>query len=140
MKRPDFAYAVSQILEKDSRYLPEAYEFVSEALDHTVKMLKKPATGPQRHVTAAELLEGIRQYALSQFGPLAKTVLNHWGVHRCEDFGEIVFNLVEASVLGKTEEDKKEDFIGGYDFDQAFRAPFLPAAAKPKRAPKPNTS
>lgn len=139
MKRPDFAYAVSQILEKDNRYQPDAYEFVSEALDHTVKMLKKPATGAQRHVTAAELLEGIRQYALTQFGPMAKTVLNHWGVHRCEDFGEIVFNLVEAGVLGKTEEDKKEDFVGGYDFDRAFRDPFCPSP-KRKRTPKPHTS
>lgn len=139
MKRPDFAYAVIQILEKDKRYQPDAYEFVSESLDYTVKMLKKPATGPQRHVTAAELLEGIREYALKQFGPLAKTVLNHWGIHRCEDFGEIVFNLVEAGVLGKTQEDKKEDFIGGYDFDQAFRDPFCPAT-KHKKTPKPRSS
>lgn len=138
MKRPDFSYAVSQILEKDKRYHPDAYEFVSEALDHTVKMLKKPPTGPQRHVTAAELLEGIRVCALNQFGPLAKTVLNHWGIYRCEDFGEIVFNLVEAGVLGKTDEDKKEDFAGGYDFDRAFRDPFCPSRKK-KQAPRSQT-
>jgi uncharacterized repeat protein (TIGR04138 family) len=135
MKRPDFAYAVSQILEKDNRYHPDAYEFVSEALDYTVKMYKKPPSGPQRHVTAVELLEGIRIYALHQFGPLAKTVLNHWGVYRCEDFGEIVFNLVEAGVLGKTDQDKKEDFAGVYDFERVFRDPFYPSD-KRKQTPR----
>lgn len=130
MKRPDFTQALAQILERDSRYAPEAYQFVSEALDYTVRLLKKTTSGPGRHVTAAELLEGIRQYALAQFGPMAITVFDHWGIHRCEDFGEIVFNMVEAGILGKTDEDKKEDFAHGYDFEKVFREPFLPTAKK----------
>jgi uncharacterized repeat protein (TIGR04138 family) len=77
-------------------------------------------------VTGGELLDGIRKFALKEYGPLTLTVLNHWGIRRCEDFGELVFIMVEKGLLGKTDEDRKEDFSGGYDFESAFRKPFLP--------------
>lgn len=128
MKKVHFNEALAMILTKDSRYDEHAYLFLREALDFTIKLLAKPAQGPARHVSGGELLEGIRQYALKEYGPMAKTVLNRWGINRCEDFGEIVFNLVEAGTLGKTDEDKREDFAGGYDFEKAFRDPFRPAA------------
>lgn len=127
MKKVHFNEALAMILQKDSRYDENAYLFLREALDFTIKLLAKPAQGPARHVSGGELLEGIRQYALKEYGPMAKTVLNRWGISRCEDFGEIVFNLVEAGTLGKTDEDKREDFAGGYDFEKAFRDPFRPA-------------
>ncbi len=136
MKQTDFNEALRKILEQDNRYAPDAYLFLREALDFTIKLLQKPNTGPARHVTGGELLDGIRQFALQEFGPLALRVLNHWGVKRCEDFGEIVFNLVESGALGKTEEDRREDFAGGYDFERAFAVPFLPEtpAAPARRA------
>ena len=121
-----FEQAVDAILKRDGRYAADAYRFVREALDHTVRRLKKPRTGPGRHVSGEELLEGAREYALRQFGPLAKTVLEHWGIHRCEDMGNIVFNMVRQEILGKSEEDSIESFRTGYDFDQAFVRPFLP--------------
>ena len=93
-----------------------------------------------RHVTGQQLLAGIRQHALAQFGPMAATVLNEWGVHRCEDFGEIVFNLVENGVLAKTEQDSRADFQGGYDFDEAFRKPFLPGNAEAHKPTAPKTT
>ena len=127
MKQTDFQEALHKIMERDSRYAPEAYVFLREALDFTIKLLKKPEKGPGRHVAGGELLEGIRQYALQEYGPLALRVLQHWGVRRSEDFGEVVFNLVEAGALGKTEEDRREDFAGGYDFEAAFATPFQPA-------------
>jgi uncharacterized repeat protein (TIGR04138 family) len=83
-------------------------------------------------VTGRELLSGIRTYALAQFGPMAMTVLDEWGVTRCEDFGEIVFNMVDAGLLSKTDSDSREDFQGGYSFDEAFRNPFLPQGKLPK--------
>ena len=136
MKKINFNEALGQILKADPRYDEHAYLFLREALDFTLKMLAKPEGGKMRHVSGAELLEGIRQYALQEFGPMAKTVLNQWGVNRCEDFGEIVFNLVEKGILGKTEQDKREDFAGGYDFNEAFRQPFRPEGkADLKRAP-----
>jgi len=128
MKQTDFQEALRKILEHETRYAPEAFFFLREALDFTIKLLKKPEKGPARHVSGTELLEGIRQYALQEYGPMTLRVLNHWGVRRSEDFGEIVFVLVESGVLGKTDEDRREDFAGGYDFEQAFVAPFQPEA------------
>ena len=126
MKKVNFNEALAQILKDDPRYDEQAYLFLREALDFTIKLFAKPIGGPGRHVTGTELLDGIRQYALQEYGAMTKTVLNRWGIHKGEDFGNIVFNLVEKGILGKTEQDRKEDFAGGYDFDEAFRQPYRP--------------
>jgi uncharacterized repeat protein (TIGR04138 family) len=132
MLHSTFADDVRKLCEADDRYAPDAYFFVREALDYTVKSLKKPAEGPKRHVSGRELLEGIRVYVLNEYGPLSLRVLHHWGVTRTEDFGEIVFHLVETGRLGKTDSDTREDFAGGYDFADAFTAPFrAPDAERP---------
>ena len=135
MQKLSFPEALDVILREDRRYDIEAYLFVREALDYTVKMLNTPPQGPERHISGQELLEGIRQFAVCEYGPMALRVLNTWGVRRTADFGEIVFNLVEKGVLGKTDRDKREDFAGGYDFADAFAKPFLPpsAQARPER-------
>ncbi len=123
----NFDEVLDQIVARDARYTREAYIFVREALDHTQKIVGKPTRDDlPRHVTGQQLLAGIREYALQQYGPMALTVLQESGICRCEDFGEIVFNMVENSLLAKTEQDSREDFKGGYDFDEAFRAPFVP--------------
>lgn len=36
--------------------------------------------------------------------------------------------MVEAGLLAKTDEDSRSDFEGAYDFEEAFRKPFLPAS------------
>ena len=125
----DFAGRVKEICRQDSRYDRDAYFFVRESLDFTSKTLNKPREGAARHVSASELLEGIRLYALQEFGPMALTVLDFWGIRKTTDFGEIVFNLVQTGKLGKTDEDKKEDFDNGYDFHEVFAKPFLPESA-----------
>ena len=126
----NFDEELEKILAKDPRYPREAYLFVREALDHTQKMVGKPAKDDvPRHVSGQQLLEGIREYALQQYGPMSMTVLAEWGIRRCEDFGEIVFNMVENSLLAKTDKDSRDDFKPGYDFDTAFRKPFLPSKA-----------
>ncbi|PYK99589.1 MAG: hypothetical protein DME19_08150 [Verrucomicrobia bacterium] len=132
MQAPSFEEAVGQIASKDPRYPGDAYFFVREALDHTQKMVGKvPKKNEVRHVSGQELLDGIREYALQLFGPMTLTVLEEWGIKRCEDFGEIVFNMVETRLLAKTEHDSREDFKRGYDFHEAFRKPFLPSRAVP---------
>ncbi len=128
MQEVNFDEALEQILAKDPRYHREAYSFVREALDFTQNLIRKQQTGQIRHVTGQELLDGIRQFALTQFGPMTTTVLEEWGVRCCRDFGEIVFNMVEIGLLAKTEKDSREDFEGGYEFEEAFRKPFLPSA------------
>ena len=115
----DFDEGIKAILQRDSRYARDAYDFVREALDYTRIWMEKKG-----HLTGQQLLEGIRKYALEQFGPMAKTVLNLWGVKTCEDFGSIVFNLVDQKVFSKTPEDSMEDFRNGYDFVEAFEKPF----------------
>jgi len=130
-----FQQAVAEICARDPRYAAESYYFLREALDFTVKALKKPAEGPERHVTGQELTGGIRDYALQEFGPLALTVLRTWGLQRTEDFGEIVFNLVEAGKLGKTEKDDRAAFANGFDFFEVFGKPYEvePVATRPRR-------
>ncbi len=139
MQELTFESTLALVLTKDPRYPRDAYIFVKDALDHTQKIVLKENKGEMRHVSGQELLIGIRDYALAQFGPMTKMVFEEWGINRCEDFGEIVFNMVEIGLLGKTEKDSREDFAGGYDFDDAFRKPFLPSS---KIAPpeKPVTS
>ena len=98
MPTPDFSEVVALIRKDDPRFDRRAYDFVRLGLEHTVKELKKQntkRTGENEHVSGPELLRGLRDYALDQYGPLAKTVLNSWGVTRCTDFGDIVFNLIE---------------------------------------------
>ena len=95
MQNQNFEEEIEKILARDPRYHRDAYNFLREALDHTQKSVTKAAKGEPRHVSGQELLDGIREFALAQYGPMALTVLEEWGVRRCEDFGEIVFSLVE---------------------------------------------
>lgn len=125
MKHPKAEDLLSDILKRDSRYTLEAYFFVREALEYTVKQFDAV-----RHVSGQELLEGIREYTLREFGPMSKRVLNEWGMEECVDFGHVVFNLIEGGLLGKTKEDRIEDFYGGYHFDDAFLQPFRPAGVE----------
>ena len=110
-----FYKRLALIIEKDPRYKPDAYEFVMQGLWHTQKKLKKPG-----HVSGRELAEGIRQYALQEYGPLAKAVFDHWGVKCTADFGEMVFLMVEQGIMGKTDDDTRDDFKDVYDFEEAF--------------------
>ncbi len=129
MQNPDFGEIVALICKEDPRFERKAYDFVRLGLDHTVKELRKKDADraeKSRHVSGPELLEGLRAYALDQFGPMAKTVLNAWGVKRCSDFGDIVFNLIEYNVFSKTENDRREDFADIFDFEEAFVKPFQP--------------
>ena len=106
---------IDSICRRDTRYKPEAYLFVLAGLHFTVGQL--PET---RHITGRELSEGLRLYGLEQFGPLTAQVFAHWGIRATDDFGRIVFTLVEVKLLRKTEEDSLEDFQSLYDFAAAF--------------------
>jgi uncharacterized repeat protein (TIGR04138 family) len=132
MQTVSFDEVVDKIVAKDARYHRDAYHFVREALDHTQKAIHKESREPkskkERHVSGQQLLEGIREFALKQYGPMTITVFEEWGIRRCEDFGEIVFNLVDHGhgLFGRTETDSRDDFKGGYEFAEAFKKPFLP--------------
>jgi uncharacterized repeat protein (TIGR04138 family) len=134
MHTVNFEEIVDKIVQLDRRYAREAYYFVREALDFTQQSVHKSGRTSRdiadRHVSGQQLLEGIRQYALKSYGPMTVFALREFGLHSCEDFGEIVFNLVEhgQGMFGKTDQDSRDDFKPGYDFEVAFRHPFLPSA------------
>jgi len=134
MQKIGFAEALESVVTNDPRYQREAYVFLRDALDFTTKQQKKVKGVTVRHVSGPELLDGVRRYALKEFGPMVMTVFDSWGIRSCEDVGNIVFNLIGAGVFGKTEEDSIEDFKNVYDFHEAFVKPFSPekpVTAKP---------
>jgi uncharacterized repeat protein (TIGR04138 family) len=135
--KQSFQEIVSALCQKDSRYQPEAYAFLIEALDVTLKTLFKENPERAKHLNGKELMEGIRQHALAEFGPMTYTVFNEWGLHSTEDFGEIVFHLVEAGRLGKTETDSKQDFKDLFTFEDAFLKPFEPTPVRSTSKRKP---
>ncbi len=110
---------IGDCLRADPRYPREAYAFISEALGYTVRQVNRPG-----HVSGRELCFGLRDYALEQFGALARAVLGSWGITRTEDIGNLVFNLVGVGILHKTESDSRDDFEGVFDFHQAFDASY----------------
>lgn len=124
--RKSYDEVLEGIIAEDPRYHRDAYHFVREGLDYTQQSISKQEEGTVRHISGQELLGGMRAHALEQYGPMALMVLGEWGIRCCEDFGEIVFNMVEHELLAKTEEDTRDDFKGGFDFEEAFRKPFLP--------------
>jgi len=126
MQKIGFAEALDSIVASDPRYQRDAYVFLRDALDFTTKQQKKVKGVSVRHVTGPELLDGVRRYAVKEFGPMVMTVFENWGVRSCEDIGNIVFNLIGAGVFGKTEEDSIEHFKNVYDFEEAFVKPFAP--------------
>ena len=133
----DFDEVIRAIRKDDPRYARGAYYFLRQALDYSLKeMGKKGALDQSNHLSGQQLLEGIRLYAIEQYGPMARSVLEHWGVTNCRDFGNIVFNLVACRVLGKTDEDSPEDFNGGYNFKSAFDLPYCPSIKPSIKRPR----
>ena len=130
MQKMDFDEAVEAVLGKDKRFQMDAYAFLRDALDFALKSEEECARAENRHVDGGHLLDGFRDYALQEFGQMALTVLDEWGVRSTNDVGEMVFNLIEVGVFGKADTDNREDFKGVYDFEEAFRGPFIPKGAK----------
>jgi uncharacterized repeat protein (TIGR04138 family) len=141
MQKIGFAEALDSIVTSDPRYQREAYIFLRDALDFTTKQQKKVKGTTVRHVSGPELLGGVRQYALKEFGPMVITVFDSWGIRSTEDVGHMVFNLIGAGIFGKTDDDSIEDFKAVYDFQEAFTKPFAPEKKieVPKSLPAPKT-
>ena len=116
---------IEELIRRDPRYALEAYEFVFAALSHTQRMLGRrvvlePGQEEEHHVSGPQLLEGARDLALREFGLMARTVFRAWGINRTADFGEIVFNLIAAGLMSKTDRDDRRDFHDVYDLDEAL--------------------
>ena len=119
---------ITRLAEIDRRYRKEAYLFILASLEYTVDRLQEA-----RHLTGAELSLGIADYARIQYGYMAQNVLEHWGMKQTLDFGEVVFNLIGEGLLRKSEEDRKDDFYGVYDFSVEFTWEKMKAVTFPER-------
>jgi len=151
MNEPNHEFV--ELLRRDRRYRVDAYALVFESLEFLQGELggKPGAAGgaaeagtddesgqrPIRHVSGQQLCEGIRRYALRQYGGLAKCVLNEWGVRSTSDFGEIVYNLIGIGRMHKTDTDRREDFDNVFDFDEGLRDAFVPRAPEPRQERRP---
>lgn len=117
-------HAADELLERiralDPRFHERAYLFVLAALEYCQQ--RRPERG---HITGQELARGCREFALDQFGLMARSVLSHWGILKTEDIGRIVFLLIEAGLLMKQESDRMEDFDAVFDFVEAFEGNYL---------------
>ncbi len=136
----DSNHPLAELLRRDRRYHFDAYRFVFEALRYAQEQLgigqaetADSGDEEERHVSGQQLCEAIRRYALSQYGLLAKSVLNEWGVRSTGDFGEIVFNLIDIGQMKKTDSDRREDFENVFDFDEGLRDVFEPLAVDPPK-------
>lgn len=111
-----------------------AYQFVFQALQHTQDKLDRFAATPEEeehaHISGRELLLGIQEYASEQFGLMTTTVFKVWGIHSTDDFGRMVFELIERGEMRKTEHDELEDFFGVYDFEQVFDREYVISTEK----------
>ena len=115
--------------QRDDRFDTGAYYFLKDALDFTVKRAMDANDGQHRHVSATELLYGFRDLAIQEFGPMASTMMEEWGITQCTDIGSMVFHLISEGAFGKQDSDTQEDFANIYPLQETLAAPFLPAAA-----------
>ncbi len=121
----EFYYIVSQISQEDPRYHVDSYEFVMEALSFAQRRFKNT-----RHINGNEFLEGIKGLLIKKFGPMTLTVLNHWGIKKTEDFGNIVFNLEQYKIIARDNQDHYETFKDAYDFQEVFDKGYRKQLAK----------
>ena len=117
---------MQQVVDDLGLYPPEAYAFIQQGLSYTVQRVHGKVKDPKasRHVNGADLCEGLRELALQQWGRLARTVLRRWNVTSTLDFGRIVFAMVEAGLMQKTDDDTLEDFRNVFDFRAAFESDY----------------
>lgn len=125
MNSTQFDQAVESICRKDARFAREAYFFLREALDFTMRRAAAESGG-SRHVSGQELLGGFRDYALQEFGPMAATVMREWGLSCGYHVGEMVFALISEDVFAKEESDSPQDFKKFQSFREAFEKPYEP--------------
>jgi uncharacterized repeat protein (TIGR04138 family) len=125
MMNEEFHFVVSQIIQEDPRYHSDSYEFVMEALSFAQKKFKI-----SKHISGKQFLEGIKGLLLTKYGPMTLPILNHWGIKKTDDFGNIVFNLEQFKIIFRDEQDQYETFKDVYDFQEVFEKGYRKALAK----------
>tara|TARA_R110000850_G_scaffold6593_8_gene25465 strand:- start:465 stop:932 length:468 start_codon:yes stop_codon:yes gene_type:complete len=127
MEKPNFDEAIKDIAGRDRRYKPDGYQFLRDALDHTVSSLRQDELIEHRHVSGPELIDGVIKHALKEYGPMSVAVLDSWGIRTGEDIGAMVFNLIEVGAFGRSDEDSLSDFSGVVELQDELLVPFRPS-------------
>ncbi|MCK5844271.1 MAG: hypothetical protein KAG97_06150 [Victivallales bacterium] len=125
MEQKNATKIIDRIVESDPRYSLEAYVFIGEAVNRTIRQMVED--GGKRHITGGELLEGIRTFAIDEFGPMSEFVLRDWGLRETIDIGNVVFNMVENQLLNSSDNDSINDFKGVFERGEELSAPFNPS-------------
>lgn len=123
MKNTQFDKAVEEICSENPLIPKQAYHFLRESMDFTSEKCKENGAD-NNHVTAVELLNGFKDFSLTQFGPMAATVFREWNINHCQDIGTMVYALIDKGIFSKQDSDRKEDFMEVYSFQEAFISPF----------------
>ena len=126
MSKVPFDKAVSDAVRQNPRYAADAYHFLRDALDMTIKTMQAGRKEAISHVSGPELCQGVREYALQQFGPMVPTIFETWGIGTTRDIGEMVFNLIQTGAFSRSDSDQVEDFEEVYLFEDAFEKPYRP--------------
>jgi uncharacterized repeat protein (TIGR04138 family) len=127
MEKVHFDEAVKEITRQDARFKPDGYAFLRDALDFTITELRKDELIEHRHVSGPELLGGIVEFALKEYGSMAAAVLDSWGIRADHDIGSMVFNLIEKGAFGRSEEDSPSDFVGVLELREELLEPYRPS-------------
>ena len=139
MSKIPFEQAIHDAVKYDPRFAPDAYHFLRDALDVTMKVMQKGRPDAINHVSGPELCDGVREYAIQQFGPMVPTIFDAWNIRTTRDIGDMVFNLIHTGAFSRSDSDRVEDFENVFLFEDAFEKPFLPVrsitpATPPKRS------
>jgi len=135
MEKLNFGEAVKMIAAREPRYLPDGFYFIKDSLERTINNLRKEELEEHRQVTGPELLEGLIEHALSEFGSMAVSVLESWGIRDGEDVGKMVFLLIGVGAFGRSDEDSPEDFVGVVDLRERLLRPYRPSRSVLATAP-----
>jgi len=127
MTKVPFDQSVTKATSRDPRYAADAYAFLRDSLDYTIRSMQKGRAREAGHVSGPELCKGLRDYAIQQYGPMVPTIFEAWGIRCTRDIGEMVFNLIETGAFSKSDTDTPADFDNVFDFQEAFVKPFLPS-------------
>lgn len=126
--RGTFQEVIQQFLLEDPRYGMDAYFFVHEGFEYTMRRRREEAEdkggNAPANLSAEELSAGLRDYALDEFGPMAAFTLGEWGIRTTSDFGELVYNLIKMKLFSSNKGDKREDFDGVFDLQAELRKPY----------------
>ena len=126
MKNDNLSVTIKRIIENDSRFHPDAYIFINDAVKFTIDNINMRADRSNRHISGKELLDGIKDFAMSKFGPMSYEVLSSWGLEDSLSIGYVVFNMVDYKLLGKSNNDSITDFDNSYNLREELSSPFLP--------------